>query len=155
MKKIIIFISILVYLNVASLSFSQEQNNTQNNTNTSGTNTNTGTSTNSNTVSGNYKSTYIAPPSVDAEVGTESGQITTLLGGVGYANTEAYIVNIEKLKIIQVMQKAGYLTTKEAKKEALMVFKNLKKSSCRDKILGFGPVSKSPLFKLLTFENCN
>lgn len=101
-----------------------------------------------------YESNYLAPPPVNGEIGTVAGQITTPFVGFGFEHTDAYKVAIEKAQALSYMVEAKLITLEEAQKEAKVVLKTLSKASCRDRILGFLPSSKSPLFQLISFENC-
>ena len=64
------------------------------------------------------------------------------LYGLGLAITEEYDVCIQKLEVINTMDKLGYLTKEEAKIEANKVFAQLKDSTKPKRIFGFGPKTR-------------
>ena len=83
-----------------------------------------------------YKSYSFSPPALNAEKGSSPLNAYSIFGGIGVSSTEQYVVSIETLAVIERMEKLGYLSKAEARKEARKVFKQLKKTTSPKKLLG-------------------
>ena len=94
----------------------------------------------SNTISidGDEVNSYsFAPPALNAQKGTEATNAYSIFGGVGFSQTEEYTVTIEKISVIERMEKLGYLSAEEARAEARYAFAQLKDATKPKRVLGF------------------
>ncbi len=79
---------------------------------------------------------YMGAPPLNAPKGTSPAQIYSLLGGIGTQETERYSVLTERVDLIVLMQKNGYLTPEEAKAEAMATLAELKEITKSKRLLG-------------------
>jgi len=96
-----------------------------------------GTSVNVGGDDNDYRAYAFAPPALNAEKGTEPLNAYSIFGGIGISNTEEYQICIETITLIAAMKKEGFLTTDEARAEALKAFAQLKDATKTKRVLGF------------------
>jgi len=83
-----------------------------------------------------YKSYAFSPPGLSANKGVNEGNIYSVFGGIGLASTEEYAICVEKISVIERLEKLGYITAIEARVEARKVFLQLKEASKAKRFLG-------------------
>lgn len=103
------------------------------------------------------KAYSFAPPALSSNKGMNEGNIYSIFGGIGLAEDSEYVLAIEKLAVIERLEKLGYISKEEAISEGRICLMQLKDSTLPKRILAIGPKTRGRhllnLFGLIALDS--
>ncbi len=98
-------------------------------------------------------------PSLNPVKGMNEAQINSILGGIGFSQTEEYSTCSESIKLTLDALKAGLITVDEAKEEYLIAKSQFEDATAPKRILSIGPKTRGRhifnLFGMIATDACD